>query len=43
MKTHPYLVPFDTLPITATELDRAMAVNLLKLIIEFGYEIKPQK
>ena len=39
-KTHPCLVPYEELPEVEKEYDRKLAVETLKSIIAFGYEIK---
>lgn len=41
LKTNPCLVPFDMLSSEEQELDRMHAMLYLKLIIKFGYDIKP--
>lgn len=43
LKQHPCLVPYNELPESEKEYDRILAMNTLKLIIKFGYEIKKLK
>lgn len=38
-KTHPCLVPYEALPETEREYDRATAVETLKLILSLGFDI----
>ena len=38
-KFHPDLIPYEELPDSEKEYDRASAIASLKLIIKFGYEI----
>lgn len=40
-KTHPDLVPYDELPESEKEYDRASVVETLKAIIALGYEVRP--
>ena len=42
-KTHPDLVPYEKLPESEKEYDRASVLSALKAIIAFGYEIKKKK
>lgn len=42
-KTHPCLVPYDQLPETEKDYDRNTAINTLKLVIKFGYDIVSNK
>lgn len=39
LKTHPCLVPYEELPETEREYDRQTAVQTLKLILKFGFNI----
>lgn len=39
-KKHPCLVPYDDLPESEKAYDREMAMQVLKMIIALGYEIK---
>ena len=39
-KTHPCLVPFEELPESEKEYDRATSRETLKLILKLGFEIK---
>jgi len=39
-KKHPCLIPYDELPESEKEYDRATALETLKLIIKLGYEIE---
>ncbi len=41
-KTHPCLVPYDQLPDSEKEYDRATATETLRMIQELGYEIVPK-
>lgn len=43
LKTNPCLVPFDMLSPQEQDLDRMHAMLCLKLIIKFGYDIKPKE
>ena len=38
-KTHPCLVPYDWLPESEKDMDRALANQLLKSIVKLGFEI----
>ena len=38
-KKHPCLIPYDQLPDSEKEYDRRTAMDTLKLIVAFGYEI----
>jgi len=38
-KHHPCLVPYEELPETEKEYDRATSLESLKVILSFGYEI----
>lgn len=38
-KKHPCLVPYDQLPESEKEYDRNTAMNTLKLVVAYGYEI----
>ena len=39
LKTHPCLVPYETLPDAEREYDRQTAVQTLKLILKLGFKI----
>jgi len=39
-KKHPCLVPYDELPDSEKEYDRATAMETLKVITKLGYEVK---
>ena len=39
-KTHPCLIPYDELPDSEKQYDRNTAMESLKAIIAFGYEIR---
>lgn len=39
LKTHPCLVPYDQLPESEKEYDRATSQETLKLIMKLGFEI----
>lgn len=40
LKLHPCLVPYEKLPDSEREYDRATAISTLKLIMKSGFEIK---
>ncbi|MDR1800661.1 MAG: Ryanodine receptor Ryr [Lachnospiraceae bacterium] len=40
LKHHPCLIPYEELPESEKEYDRATATETLKLILNLGYEIK---
>ncbi len=40
LKTTPCLVPYNELPESEKEYDRSTAVETIKLVIKFGYEIR---
>jgi hypothetical protein len=40
LKLHPCLIPYDELPESEKEFDRATAISTLKLIENMGFEIK---
>lgn len=42
-KLHPDMVPYEELPETEKEYDRATSMNTLKLIQKLGYEIRKGK
>lgn len=42
-KKHPCLVPYNELSEEEKEYDRRTSMETIKLIISFGYEIKPHK
>lgn len=42
-RTHPCLVPYEELPETEREYDRATAIHTLKLITKLGFTIKANK
>jgi hypothetical protein len=39
-KTHPCLIPYSDLPESEKEVDRKMAMEVLKLVTMFGYRIE---
>ncbi len=40
LKLHPCLIPYEELPESEKEFDRATAISTLKLIEKMGFEIK---
>ena len=38
-KKHPCLVPYDQLPESEKEYDRNAAMNTLKLVVAYGYDV----
>ncbi|QDU95835.1 RyR domain-containing protein [Lignipirellula cremea] len=42
-KLHPCLVPYDELPESEKEYDRQTAREVLKAILQLGYEIRPRQ
>lgn len=42
-KTHPCLIPYDKLPESEKEFDRATAMETIKLILQLGYKISKIK
>ncbi len=38
-KKHPCLVPYDQLPESEKEYDRNTAMNTLKLVVAYGYDV----
>jgi len=40
LKQHPCLVPYEDLPESEKEYDRATAMETLKVIISYGFEIR---
>lgn len=39
LKQHPCLIPYDDLPESERDYDRATAISTLKLILKLGFEI----